>query len=160
LRKLLITASVLAIAAPGVAGAQTGQEPAPNRADDEIARSLPSPAETEAIGRVMGDVVGAVMDVPIGPVVEAIDPGRRLSRRERERTIGDVASRDDPYYQERLQRSIGAITSGMGDMAVQVAILAPVLRRSMEDLERNMERATRGLPRRDRDDDHDTDRDD
>ena len=142
MRKYLISASIFAIAAPAAILAQPPLHPE----DEEIVRNLPSPREAEEIGRVMGDVADAVLDVPVGPMIDAIDPGRRLSRRERDRTLGDIASRDDPRYRERMRRSMDAISIGMGDMVAQMAVLAPVLRRTMEDVERRIEDATHRLP--------------
>jgi hypothetical protein len=141
LRIFSIAALALALAAP--AAAQNGS----------YHHALPSPAEAEAVGRVVGSTADALLDVDVGPVIDAVDPGRHY--RSRERTIGDLASRDDPYYRERMHRSIGAVSVGLGDMATRAAILAPALRRSLHDLERSIEQATRDLPRRERYDDYD-----
>jgi hypothetical protein len=136
LRKLIFAASLLALAAPAAA------QPYPDPRDDEFARELPPPGEIEAMGDALGDVADAVMDVDVGPVLDAVDPTRRY--RHRERTLGDIASRDDPYARERIRDGIGAATIGLAATVEQLAILTPVLRRSLEDAARRMDEAMRG----------------
>jgi hypothetical protein len=159
LRRLIIAAaSVAAFAAPAAAQ--------PHPADEEAIRHLPPPGEIEAVGDTLGRVADAVMDVDVAPVVDAIDPDRRRYRRHRTETIGDIASRDDPYARERIRDSIGAATIGIEAAIRQLAILTPVLRRSIEDAERRIDDAMHRRPYpgdrdwdRDRDRDRDYDRD-
>ena len=139
MRKLLITAASLAFAAPAVAQPY----PYPGAPGEEVVRELPSTHEVEAMGHVMERMVGAVMDMPVGGIVEAMEPGRYHSEAERNRTVRDFATRDDPYAEARMRGSIDAITGQMGLMTEQLAALIPVLSRSMIDLERRMEEAMR-----------------
>ena len=138
MRKLIIAASVVALAAPALAAAQ----PYPDPRDEEIERALPRDGEIEHVGRTMEDVTDAILDVDVGPVVDAIDRSRGYPpRRYRDRTLGDIASRDDPYARERIRDDIAAASADMTVMVERLARLAPVLRRSVEDLERSMEDA-------------------
>lgn len=146
MRKFLIGAAALAVAAP--AAGQPAPAPYPDPRDEEIARAIPQPHELEAMGEVLDRTMDAVLAVPIGPIVEAANPGRPMSRREREETLGERAGRDDPYYRERLRSQIGAATAGMGVLAEQMAVLTPVLRRTLEDVSRRIEDAARGVPPR------------
>ena len=139
MRTLMITAVSLAVAAPALAQPY----PYPPAPDEDVVRELPSMHEIDAMGDVMERMVGAVMDMPIGGIVEAMEPGRDLSEAERNRTVRDVATRDDPYAEARMRGSIDAITDNMGLMTEQLAVLIPVLSRSMIDLERRMEEAIR-----------------
>lgn len=139
MRKLLISAASLAFAAPALAQPY----PYPEVPGDEVARELPSTHEIDAMGNVMERMVGAVMDMPVGGIVEAMEPGRYHSEAERNRTVRDMATRDDPYAEERMRGSIDAITGQMELMTEQLAMLIPVLSRSMIDLERRMEEAMR-----------------
>ena len=154
MRKLIIAVSAVAFAVPAAA------QPRPDPRDEEMTRRLPPPGEIEEIGDRLGRVADAVMDVDVGPVVDAVDPERRRYRRHREETLGDIASRDDPYARERIRGSIGAATYGIEAAIRQLAILTPVLRRSIEDASRRMDDAMRGRAYpRDRDWDRDVDRD-
>jgi hypothetical protein len=141
LRKFLITVAVLAIAAPAAA-----QQAADTAVDEEIVRNLPSQEEFDRMGDAMGRIVGALLNIPVGPIVEAVDPGRRLSRAERERTLGQMATRDDPHFEERMRGSVGAVTSNMSTMVRQLAVATPALRRALEQVQRDVAAATRDIP--------------
>jgi hypothetical protein len=143
MRRLLIAAAAVALAGPALA------EPVftPDM-DDDIVRAVPPAGEIEAMGETMDRVLGAVLDVPIGPIVDAVeaaDPDARRHRRShsRDRTLRDMASRDDPYFEERLRDSVYGVTAGMGAVAEQVAIVAPAMRRALGQMERDMDRAIR-----------------
>jgi hypothetical protein len=145
LRKILITAAgTLALAAPVFAQPVPAPVPAeappayPDPADDEFTRALPHPYDVEEAGDTLGRAVGAIMNVPVGGVVQAVDPTTRVRRDE---TLGDLARRDDPHAEERIQDEMQVLTMKMADMMRQVAVVAPVLRRSLADLERDLGRA-------------------
>jgi hypothetical protein len=122
--------------------------------DREIVRNLPSPDEVEDMAHVAGRAAEAMLDVPVGGVVRAIDPSRRVRRDE---TVGELAGRDDPYLRERVRDSVDGLAVGLGDMVAQVAVVAPELRRSLAGLEHSLERAMRSA--RDRSHDRRDDRD-
>jgi hypothetical protein len=135
LRKLIIALTALAAASP--AFAQPGHDPR----DEDIVRRLPPPQEVERIGDQLGRATEALMDVDIGPVVDALDPYHRRYRRGPE-TLGDLAGgRHDPYARERIRGQIGAVTVGLGAAVEQLAVMTPILRRSLEDATRRMEDA-------------------
>ena len=136
MRTLIIAATALAAA---LAATSAGAQPYPDPRDEAIARAIPPAAEIEAMGETLARVADALMDVDIGPVVDAIDPEGRGYRRER--TLGEMASRDDPYARERMRDEIAGASVGLGAMAQELAVLAPVLRRSLEDAAHRMEDA-------------------
>jgi len=139
MRKLIIAASILACAAPVAAQSY------PDPRDDDIVRALPHPGEVEELGDTVGQVTDAIMDVPVGPIADAVDPYRR--GRHRDETLGDIARRDDPYARERMRDEIGAATAGLSAALQQIAIVTPALRRSLEDATRRMEDAIDGRGR-------------
>ena len=149
MRKLIIAITALAAAAPAFA------QPHHDPRDEDIVRRLPPPHEVERMGHALGRATDALMDVDIGPVVDALDPYQRRYRRGPE-TLGDLASRRDPYARERIRGEIGAVTVGLGAAVEQMAVMTPILRRSLEDATRRMQDAIdRGRAARpyDRDDD-------
>lgn len=166
MRKFLIVPLLVGVAAPALAqqpsgvavNAQVAQSPhvavAPpppmDPRDEAIIRSVPGPQEIERVGDVTAATVDAILDVPIGPLREAIE-GRRLSRREREETLGDHARRDDPYFRERMRDQITIAGAAVGVLAEQMAVMTPVLRQTLEDAQRRVEEAARGMPPRDYD---------
>ncbi|HEX8526874.1 hypothetical protein [Allosphingosinicella sp.] len=151
MRRILIAAAALSIAGPAAA-----QQVFTPELDEEVDRAIPRAGQVEAVGAAVDRVVGAVLDVPIGPIVDAVDaadPDSRTRRRgPRDRTLRDMASRDDPHFEDRLRDSIHGATVGVGATMDQIAILAPVVRRSLADMEIEIEAAMRDYrARRDRD---------
>ena len=147
MRTLLISAVSLVLAAPVLAQPYPDPEQTPYPEQTDVARELPSQHEIDALGTVMERMVGAMMDMPIGGIVEAMEPGRVMTEAERNQTVRDMATRDDPYAEERMRGSIDAMTGQMGAMTEQLAVLIPVLSRSMVDFQRRMEEAVRPYDR-------------
>lgn len=137
----LILVAAFACAVPAAASAQSSPT-FPDAMDDEIARSLPHPYDVEEAGDRLGGAVGAMLDVPIGGVVQAIDPTARARRND---TIADIAGRGDPDFEARLQDDVRGLTLKTADLMRGLAVAAPVLRRSLADLERNLQGALRGV---------------
>lgn len=134
MRKLILGAALAAFAVPTVAQPRHYD---PRR--DEVSRALPSPYEIDRMGDTIARVADALMDIDVGPVADAIDPyGRRGPR-----SLGDLASRRDPYARERLHDEIADTTAGLGAATREVAILTPVLRDTLLDASRRMEAAIR-----------------
>jgi hypothetical protein len=143
MRRLLIGAAALALAGP--ASAQQVFTP---QMDDELVRAIPPAEEVEEMGDAMDRVAGALLEVPIGPLVDAIDAadpeGRRYRRAyPRERTLGDLASRDDPYFEDRLRDSIHRVTTDMAVTMDRIAAATPAMRRALGELEVSIDRAIR-----------------
>jgi hypothetical protein len=157
LRLFLLAASLLAFAAPA-AYAQSSQT-FPSEMDEDIVRSLPHPGEVEDMADTAGRAAEAILDVPVGGVVRAIDPTRRVRRDD---TLEDVMGRRDPYLRERIRNSTDEIAVGMGDIVAQMAVVAPELRRALAGVEQSLERSMRDVRerRRVRDDDRRDDYDD
>lgn len=133
MRKLIIAMTALAAAAPAFA------QPHYDPRDDDIVRRLPPPQEVERIGDSLGAAADALMDVDVGPVADALDPYHRRYRHGRRETLGDLAGRRDPYARERMRAEIGAVTIGLGAAVEQMAVMTPILRRSLEDSIRRMQ---------------------
>ena len=140
MRNFILATSMIALAAPA---AQAQSSPSfPREMDREIVRSLPAPEEVEDMAGVAGRAAEAILDVPIGGVVRAIDPTRRVPR---DATVGEMAGRDDPYLRERVRDSVDGLAVGMGDMIAQVAVIAPELRRALAGIEESLDRSLRNV---------------
>jgi hypothetical protein len=150
LRKLIIALTALAAAAPAFA------QPQYDPRDDDIVRRLPPPREVERIGNSLGAATEALMDIDVGPLADALDPYHRRYRHGGRETLGDLAGRRDPYARERMRAEIGAVTIGLGAAVEQIAVMTPMLRRSLEDSIRRMDDAiARGRAARPYDRDYD-----
>ena len=141
MRHLIIAAgAALALAAPAAA-----QPAPPPPADDPLVQALPHPYEVEEMGDKMGRAVGALTRVPVGEVINAIDPSRRAHPNT---TIADVAGRGDPYFEERMQDQVHGMSLKMADMMRGMAVVMPQLRRSLEQIEDSIADAVHGVPKR------------
>lgn len=138
MRKLIFAAAI-GLAMPAVASAQSSSS-FPEELDADITESLPHPYDVEEAGDRLGSAVGAILDVPIGGVVQAIDPTAPVRRDE---TLGDVAGRDDPDFEARIEDDVRGMTLKGADLMRQLAVAAPALRRSLAELERNLAGAIR-----------------
>jgi HAMP domain-containing protein len=151
MRKLLILGAAMFAATPLLAQpASYDDEPAYEaREDDEDwdeegmdgpRPALPHPGQIQAMASVMDRLVGAVMDLPIGPIVEAVDPYGRSGYRRGDR-LRDMAERDDPYAEERLRAGIRGASRGIGAMSQAIGRMMPVLERSLDEVGREVEAA-------------------
>lgn len=140
MRKLLIaTAASLLIAAPAAAQDDPVYDA---ELDADIAATIPSGEEIEEMAPAVDRMTGALLDVDVGPVLDAADPYRRHYWRGR-RTLGDLAGRDDPYFEQRLHESIYGTTTGLARMMDAFAAATPAVRRSLREAEIAIDRAIR-----------------
>jgi hypothetical protein len=137
MRKLIFAATALAIAAPAAA------QPPRYDYSGYGGRVVPPAREIERAGDSIARFTDALMGLDIAPLADAIDPARRFERRRPVETLGDLATRNDPYARERIQDSIADTTVGLGAAVQEVAVLTPVLGRAIEDAARRMDYAVR-----------------
>jgi hypothetical protein len=145
MRKFVIAAAAAAIAA-GPAVAQPDRYDAD--IDARIAASIPTAGEVEALAPAIDRTTGALLDLDVGPIMDAADPYRRYYGPRRGRTLRDLAGRDDPWFEQRLRGSIYGTTVGIGRMMDAIAAATPGVRRSIVQMEREIERAIHEAPRR------------
>jgi hypothetical protein len=133
--------------------------------DRRAADTLRGAADTiEETAPVIDRATGALLDLDVGPLLDAADP---YGPRGRHRTLREIAGRGDPRFERRLRGSIYETTAGMARMMDAFAAAEPALRRSVRDMEAAIEGAVdeaRSVPRRlpppEVDDDWDLDLDD
>jgi hypothetical protein len=147
MRLILLAAFSLTAAIPAAAQA-------PASPGDKIAAMAPA----------LDRATGAMLDLDVGPIIDAADPYRRDRYLRRHRTLRDIARRDDPYFEHRLRAQIYGTTAGMARIADAIAAAEPAMRRSLREMEREIDAAVRdarpGLPPGQVDDDWDRDFDD
>jgi hypothetical protein len=114
-------------------------------ADREVAgavATLNDPATQERMADTVTALVGALMQMKVGPLADAvarIDPESRAADIPPDATIGDVAGRD-PAYAERMGADVRAGTRMAGQAASALAAYAPVLKDMARDLAAQWER--------------------
>jgi hypothetical protein len=135
MRSLLIAAAALAL--PAAAQARPHH-------DAPVTDSLPSPEAVDRGAYALDRAVDGLLQVDVGPVVDALHPYRSYGRHHR--TLGDIGRRDDPYFDENIHRQIGALANGMNEMSYKMKVLEPTLRRSLADMARNVQDALHDTP--------------
>jgi hypothetical protein len=142
----LIIAAAAAFAAPAFA-----QSPAyDDRIEDEIQRAIPPAEQVEAMAPTLDRMMGVLLNVDVGPLIDAADPyRRRADHGRRGRTLGTLGSADDPYFQDRMRSSIYGATADMGRMMQAFRSAAPGLARSMREMEGALGTAMEDYRRRD-----------
>lgn len=145
MNKLWIVAAATALAAPAPSFAQPSEDPLA----DDIVRAIPPAEEVEAMAPALDRSVGALMDVDVGPILDAADPWRRHpGYGRRGRTIGALAGRDDPYFEARVRSSLYGATADIARMMQAFGAAAPALARSLREVERAMDAAIGDYHRR------------
>ena len=142
MRKLLLalSAGAAVLATPAAAQVAPGGGPL----GDDIVSALPHPYDVEAAGDRIGAAVGALVNVPIGDVVRAIDPASPIRR---DSTIADVAGSGDPDFEGRLQDEVAGLSGKAADAVRGLSAAAPALQRSLAEVMRNLDAALGGLGR-------------
>lgn len=135
MRLTIAALPLLALAAPLPATA----------ADREVAgavATLNDPATQERMADTVTALVAALMQMPVGPLADAvarIDPESRAADIPPDATVGDIAGHD-PAYAERMGADVRAGTRMAGQAASALAAYAPVLKDMARDLAAQWER--------------------
>lgn len=133
-RIALAALPLLALAAPLPAAA--------GQMNDTVA-TLNDPVAQDRMADTVTALVGALMQLNVGPLAEAVarvDPSSDAAYIPRDATLGEVAGRDDPYYAERLGDDVRATSRMAGHAASALAAYAPVLKSMARDMAAQWER--------------------
>ena len=138
---LAAAAAAPASAAPPAPYADAPSAPPPI----EMPRALTDPAMADKLGRTMGAMAHAVMNIPVGEMQAAIE-GRPATRADRNRRVGDVAGPDGRAMADHVAGS-GAATGRAMQAAGRAMIGAlPAILQAVRGAESEIERATANLP--------------
>ncbi|WP_033075643.1 hypothetical protein [Sphingopyxis sp. MWB1] len=136
-RWTLAALPLVALAAPLPAVAA---EPGLERA----AETLNDPATQDRIADAMGTLVGALMQVNIGPLAEAvakIDPDSDAAYLPADATLGEMAGRD-AHDAERTADQVRQGARVAGQAAATLVTYAPILKEMASDMIAQMARQT------------------
>ncbi len=138
-----------ALAAAALLAAPAAAQPEPRPFDErDVRAALPSPGEIRDMGVAMDRMIGALMTIDVGPIMDAADLQRRNPDYGRPgRTLGDMGRRDDPYFDQRVRAGVHGAAEGLEQMVGAFATVAPQLQRSIEEMSRSIEGAMRSVPR-------------
>ena len=108
----------------------------------QIAGRLSDPAVQDGVAIMVERVSGAVLNMPIGGITDAIEtarPGTVKRRLRRDATVGDLAGRDAEYLPEELGGQTREVVGMMSNVARAMANMMP----AFENLSRDMEEQIR-----------------
>lgn len=132
--RLALTAlPLLALAAPLPAAASEMR--------DTVA-TLNDPVMQDRMADTISAIVGALMQMPVGPLAEAVarvDPDSDAAYIPADATLGELAGRD-PDYADRMGDDVRASARMAGHAASAMAAYAPVLKDMARDLAAQWER--------------------
>ena len=111
----------------------------------QIPPELTDPATMARVGDTVGALSHAIMNMPVGEVQAAIE-GRPATRADRRRTVRDVASRGDPYFEENLQRQIADSQSSAQASVRAMSSAMPAISRALSEAANEIERAVANMP--------------
>ncbi|MFZ5726930.1 MAG: hypothetical protein ACOY4C_10980 [Pseudomonadota bacterium] len=132
-RLALLALPLIALAAPLPAAASDTRDPA---------ATLNDPVMQERMADTVAAIVGALMQMPVGPLAEAVarvDPDSDAAYIPADATLGELAGRD-PDFADRMGDDVRVGARMAGHAASAMAAYAPVLRDMARDLAAQWER--------------------
>jgi hypothetical protein len=112
---------------------------APAAAQDDPASPLPSARDIEAMAPVMDRMAGALMQLDVGPLMDAADPyGRHPGYGRSGRTLGALGRHNDPWFDQRVRGAIYGGTAQAGAMMSAFSAMLPALQRSLAEVQRGI----------------------
>ena len=134
MRALLIALPLMMAPVPAMA--------APSEAP-QIPPELSDPAMADKLGKMMGALTRALMDMPVGEMEAAVQ-GREPTAADRSRRVRDRIG--GPGAEREVEARVAASGRQMQAMTKALVASLPSIMQSLEGVERELERATANLP--------------
>ncbi len=112
-------------------------------ADRNIPPELSDPAMADKLGRMMGSLTKALMDMPVGEL-EASLQGREATAADKNKRVRDAIG--GPDAEKRVEAEVAASGRQMQAMTKALVASLPAIMASLEGVERDLERVTANLP--------------
>ena len=141
--RFLLATTVLVMSAP--AFAQAAPSAATQKAE-ALAEKLNDPIMQAALAGGLQAMIQSVLDMRVDGVAKAIEPLTGKPSTMRGKTVRDLASRDDPNFDERINNGSRRAVAGAGAMAGGLAAAMPELESAMRKMGDAMERVRERMP--------------
>lgn len=141
--RILLATAFLVISTPALAQAE------PSRASEKaqaVADKLNDPIMQAALAGGMEAMVQSVLDMRVDGIAKAMEPLTGKPSKMRGKTVRDLASRDDPHFDEHVHDSTRKMVAGTGAMASGLAAAMPELEAAMRKMGDAMERVRYRMP--------------
>jgi len=112
-------------------------------ANHHLPPELSDPAMADKLGRMMGSLTKALMEMPIGEL-EASVQGREPTAADKNKRVRDAIG--GPGAEKQVEAEVAASGRQMQAMTKALVASLPTIMASLEGVERELERATANLP--------------
>jgi hypothetical protein len=145
MRISLLVLPLAMIAAPAAAQVKP-KAPAPAQADPgAVQQVLTDPATADKLARMLQALSGAFLNMPVGEI-EAAAAGRAVTPADRSRTLREVGRRDNPNFEQDLQRDLAASGPMLRASMNAMAAALPAMMKGMGEAARELDKATANMP--------------
>jgi hypothetical protein len=134
MRAFLIALPLALAAAPAAAAPDPGRQLPPELSD---------PAIADKLGNMLGPLMRAMMDMPLGEMEAAI-AGREPTPADKSRRVRDAVG--GPDAERKLQADLAAAGPQMRAMQKALVASLPALMGALSGMEKELEKATANLP--------------
>ncbi|HET9336928.1 MAG TPA: hypothetical protein VFO12_11055 [Sphingomicrobium sp.] len=134
MRALLIALPLMLAATPAMAAPQEVPQVPPELSD---------PAMADKLGKMMGALTRALMDMPVGEL-EAAAQGREPTQADKAKKVRDHIG--GPDAERAVEAQVAASGRQMQVMTKALIASLPTIMKSLEGVEKELERATANLP--------------
>lgn len=134
MRALLIALPLMLAATPAMAAPQEAPQVPPELSD---------PAMADKLGKMMGALTRALMDMPVGEL-EAAAQGREPTQADKAKKVRDHIG--GPDAERAVEAQVAASGRQMQVMTKALIASLPTIMKSLEGVEKELERATANLP--------------
>lgn len=128
MRSALIAAVALAISTPALAAPLVNEPSRAQRSVQEMADKMNDPRTQTAMASSLGAILSALLDVRVDGIAKALEPlngGKKIKMHGK--TLRDMAERDDPKFESKMQNGTREVVGSMGALATALAVMMPQL---------------------------------
>ncbi len=127
MRKALLALSLISVATPALAQSET------QRDAEKMADVLNNPATQDMAAGAVGAMMDAILDMRIDGIAKAIEPlNKGKTSALPDRTVRDLAKRDNPEFEEKMQSGTRQAVGSIGALASALAVAMPEFERAMK----------------------------
>lgn len=109
--------------------------------DRQVPRELTDPATVDKLTKAIKGLSDAFLDLPVGELQAAME-GRQATSADKRKTVRSESRMSERELRQQIEQARPMIQQGMR----QLAAALPAMMKSMEEVERAVERAATNLP--------------
>lgn len=144
MRSSLVLLAISLCAAPAVAQTAAPEARADNQAI-QLPPQLADPATADRLANAIQSMSQALLDLKVGRLQAALE-GRETTPADRKLTIRDLARRDDPAFEKRLQQQIDQARPKIERSMRALNEALPEVTEDLQRAQRSIERAIANMP--------------